>query len=92
MSNGGIDTSTGVVALQALVKRGEAPPGPHGPHGLGQCALTPHEDHEALAAGDRRVEQVALQHEPGGRRVKLARLGGSCSLLMMTAGDSLVYH
>ena len=45
---------------------GVAAAGSGGADGLGECAAGSDEDDELLGSGDAGVEEVALQHHPGG--------------------------
>ena len=47
-------------------ERGVAAPRPSGADRLGECAAGSSQDEELFGAGDAGVEQVALQHRPGG--------------------------
>src|SRR3954451_24092378 len=52
-------------AAEAVGEGGVPAAGAGGAHGLAQRPRRPDQDHQLLGAGDRGVEQVALQHHPG---------------------------
>ena len=69
-------------------ERGAAAAGSGGADGLGECAAGSDQDDELLGASDAGVEQVALQHHPGGGGERDHR-GGVFAALGAVDGDGV---